>query len=268
MIDTHCHLTDTRLGDQLEVIMKNAKDAGVHGFITIGTDPDDDAAAIELAQRFANVWCAVGVHPNYCGELMGDVTDGTDGDSLHRIEAMLSNPRVVAVGECGLDYHYDRSPKNLQRRVFMKQLELAVRFGKPVVIHCREAVDDTLAILADFPKVRCDFHCFTGTIEEARRITQRGYMLGFTGPVTFKKNDSLRQACIGTPQDQLLIETDAPYLSPEPVRNERVNQPAFVLHVARAVALARGISLEALGELTTRNAERFFGIQVERAAKT
>jgi TatD DNase family protein len=142
---------------------------------------------------------------------------------------------------------------------FQGQLNLAIERNLPVVIHCREAVDDTLAILKEFPSIRGVFHCYTGTMAEARRILDAGFLLGFTGPVTFKKSDELRAIARMVPDDRLLVETDAPYLSPEPHRGQKVNQPALVMHVASRIAAERGISMEELDEMTTANASRLFG---------
>jgi TatD DNase family protein len=253
MIDTHCHLTDPRLGDQLDHVFALGKQLGVTQFITIGTGVEDSRDVVNLVRQHTHVYGTVGIHPNYCAE--------EADDAVTQIESLVGSTRVVAIGECGLDYHYDRSPNLRQRDFFIQQLELARKHKLPVVVHCREAVADTLAILHDFPTVACDFHCFTGTVDEARQIASRGYMLGFTGPITFKKNDLLRDAVRVVPQEQLLVETDAPYLSPEPKRGEKINQPAYTHYVAHVVAQVRGWSIEECDQITTANAHRFFGIR-------
>jgi TatD DNase family protein len=166
---------------------------------------------------------------------------------------------VIALGEMGLDYHYEPIDRPRQAMFFQRQLELAKERDLPVVIHCREAVEDTLAILKDFPGVRGVFHCFTGRLSEAKRILDAGYYLGFTGPVTFKKSDELREVARMTPADRLLVETDSPYLSPEPMRGQKVNEPALVMHVAARIAAERKISVKELDEMTTANASRLFG---------
>ncbi len=251
MIDTHCHLTDPRLGEQLAGVLQRAQAAGVNHLLTIGTDLADDVACIELCRRVPELRCAIGVHPNYTADL--------NLDDLPRLRTLHADPSVVALGEMGLDYHYDRAGREQQRPVFELQLQLATDLSKPVVIHCREAVEDCLAILGNFPAVRADFHCFTGTPDEARRILDAGYMLGFTGAVTFKKNDELREVMKLTPLDRLLVETDAPYLTPEPMRKQKVNEPAMVVHVAELIAKLKGISYEELDAIVTRNASNFFG---------
>lgn len=219
--------------------------------ITIGTDIDDDINCIELCRALPNVRCAIGVHPNYCGHV--------PPEDLPQLRQLQADPSVVALGEMGLDYHHNFAPRARQREVFEFQLQLASDLGRPVVIHCREAIDDCLAILRQFPLVPADFHCFTGTPLEARKILDAGYLIGFTGAVTFKRNDELRAACALVPSDRLLVETDAPYLSPEPVRSQKTNEPAFVMHVARVMARVKGATIEAIDETTTANARSFFG---------
>lgn len=251
MIDTHCHLTDLRLAEQLDDVLARAATAGVRQMITIGTDLDDDQAAITLCERLANVRCAVGIHPNYVTE--------AHRQQVSRLGELQAHPAVLAIGEMGLDYHYDRAPRTLQRELFEAQLQIADQVGKPVVIHCREAVEDTLAILRQFPRVRAVFHCFTGTPEEAEAIASAGYWIGFTGPVTFKKNDALREAARRVPIDRIVVETDAPYLSPEPMRKQKTNEPALVIHTAAVVAGLHGLSIEAFDARTTQNAKELFG---------
>jgi TatD DNase family protein len=249
MIDTHCHLTDPRLGQQLDGVLQRAATAGVHRMITIGTGLEDSAEAAAVCRDRPSLRCAVGVHPNYSQ----DVTL----DELPQLRGLAAHPSVVALGEMGLDYHYD-TPKAHQAAVFETQLQLAAELNKPVVIHCREAMDDCLAIMKQFPAIPADFHCFTGTPDEARRVLDAGYLIGLTGVVTFKNSPHLRDIARFIPADRLLVETDAPYLSPEPMRKQKVNEPAFVVHVAARIAQERNVSIEEIDRLTTENALRFF----------
>jgi TatD DNase family protein len=250
MIDTHCHLTDPRLYEQLDAVLKRAADADVDRVVTIGTDIEDAQAAIELCARKSNVRCAVGIHPNHSADaLVEDVA---------KLRELQKHPTVVALGEMGLDYHYDRAERSHQQRIFEAQLQLAVDVDRPVVIHCREAVDDTLAAMKPFAAVPAVFHCFTGTREEARKILDAGYLLGFTGVITFKKNDDQREVVAMAPTDRLLVETDAPYLTPEPVRNVKTNEPAFVAHTARVAAQVKGLPYEEFDRIATANALRFY----------
>jgi TatD DNase family protein len=251
MIDSHCHLTDERLGSQLEPVLSRAKAAGVERVITISTSVGDAADCIALCAGRSDVRCSVGVHPNYVGE--------EDFARVPQLRGFQASPSVVAIGEIGLDYHYGRELRDRQFQFFEAQLQIAADFRRAVVIHCREAVDDALSVLAKFPGVSCVFHCFTGTTGEARRILGAGYLLGFTGPITYKRSDELREVVKLTPLDRLLVETDAPYLAPEPMRKFKVNEPAWVMHVAAAVAAIKGIPIEEVDRLTTENVERFFG---------
>ncbi|HEY1685473.1 MAG TPA: TatD family hydrolase [Tepidisphaeraceae bacterium] len=252
MTDSHCHLTDERLGDQLEAVIARANEVGVTRLVTIGTDLEDSARCIEICRSYPNVRCAVGLHPGSISE---------HEFSISKLAELSQQPDVVAIGEIGLDYFWCKEPaqQEAQKKVFIEQLELATAMAMPVVIHCREAVSDCLAIMKDFPQVLAVYHCFTGTPEEARSILNAGYWLGFTGAVTFKKNDQLREVAKFTPADRLLVETDAPYLTPEPMRKQKTNEPAMVVHVARVVAEMRGISIEKLEAITDTNAQKFFG---------
>jgi TatD DNase family protein len=249
MIDTHCHLTDPRLAVQLDVVLQRASAAGVARMITIGTSIDDDIKCVELCRGLPLVRCAIGVHPNHAGEV--------PIEDLPRLRELQFDPSVVALGEMGLDYHYD-TPRDRQRHVFQFQLELASELNRPAVIHCREATEDCLAMMRGFPAGRAVFHCFTGTREEAGKILDAGFMLGFTGAVTFKKSDEVRAALALTPVERLLVETDAPYLSPEPVRKQKTNEPAFVMHVAAVAAQVKNISIQELDRITSANAAGFF----------
>jgi TatD DNase family protein len=251
MIDSHCHLTDRRLRDQLDDVLARARDAGVTRMITIGTSIDDDRAVVELCRGHENLRCAIGIHPNYCHEARPE--------DVARLRELQSDPAVVAIGETGLDYYYDFADRATQRRFFEAQTALALELNRPVVIHCRDAVDDALSVLRGFARGRAVFHCFTGSSAESQRIIDAGYLLGFTGAVTFKKNDDLREAARRTPRDRLLVETDAPYLSPEPMRKQKVNEPALVVHVADVIARLWDVTRDEVDRVTTENVQQFFG---------
>jgi TatD DNase family protein len=250
MIDTHCHLTDPRLLDQLPAVLERAASAGVTRIITIGTDIEDDRAAIAVCANHPNLRCVIGIHPNYSHE--------AQREHLDELRKLQSHPSVVALGEMGLDYFHHFANRQVQRSYFEAQLEIARELNRPVVLHSREAIDDTLAILKNFPDVPALFHSFTGTPDEAKRIAEAGYLIGFTGPLTFKKNDALREAARNLPRDQVVVETDAPYLTPEPMRKQKTNEPAMVVHVAGALAKEWGMSLEEIDRTTTETATRFF----------
>lgn len=264
MIDTHCHLTDDRLLKQIDSVLDRAKRANITRVVTIACEPEDWIDAVALAAKHEMVSCAVGMHPCYLPN-NGTPRSSTPVPSREEVDRLLTEhlkkPRVVAIGEIGLDRHWDKTEPTHRTQVayFESQLALATALDKPVVLHTREAVDEALAILANFPRVRAVFHSFTGTCDEARRITDRGYLIGFTGPVTYKKNDELRTAARECPIEQIVVETDGPYLSPEPVRSQRINEPAFVAHIATCIAKEKGVSIDAFDEATTRNARSFFG---------
>jgi TatD DNase family protein len=251
MIDTHCHLTDPRLAEQLDDVIERARIAGVTRMITIGTDLADDRDAIAVCRGREHVRCAIGIHPNY-------TQDATLAD-VPQLRVLQADPSVVALGEMGLDYFHQFADRGHQARLFEAQMAVAAESGRPVVIHSREAIDDTLAIMRDFPRVRAVFHCFTGTADEAERILAAGHWISFTGPVTYKKNDALRDVVRLVPIDRLMVETDAPYLSPEPKRGQKTNEPALVMYTAAKVAEVKGMGLDDLDRITTENASRFFG---------
>ncbi|HYE19573.1 MAG TPA: TatD family hydrolase [Tepidisphaeraceae bacterium] len=258
MIDTHCHLTDPRLHEQLEAVIERARAAGVTKLITIGTDIEDDRAAVAVChdavgQLRPDVRCVVGVHPNY--------TQDATLDDVPQLREIQRDPAVVALGEMGLDYFHKFADRGHQARMFEAQLAIAAEVGRPVVIHSREAIADTLGIMKNFPTVPAVFHCFTGTMAEAEAILAAGerYRISFTGPITYKKNDALRDVVERVPLDRLMVETDAPYLSPEPKRAQKVCEPAFVIYTAAMVAEVKGVGLDEVDRVTTEVARGFFG---------
>ncbi len=253
MIDSHCHLTYDELSSQIPEVLQRAAAVGVTDFVTIATDLDDARKALDLSAQFPNVHVVCGIHPHQAGK----VCEGWD----KRLFAIARREDVHGVGEMGLDYHYDFSDRDSQRRVFTRQLEIAADVKKPVVIHCREAHDDVLQTLAGCgPVPNVVFHCFTGSAREAEQILERGYWISLTGVVTFKRSDELRRVAAMIPEDRLMIETDSPYLSPEPVRSARPNEPSYLPHTARCIAAARGMTLEQLIAVTDANTRRYFGL--------
>jgi TatD DNase family protein len=240
--DAHCHLDDDGLPGGAEAALAAARAAGVTRIVTIGTDARHSAAAIALAGAHPDVWATVGLHPH----------DAVDG--VAPILELLDRPRVVGVGECGLDYHYDHSPREVQRGAFAAQIGLAHERSLPLVIHTREAWDDTFAILAtEGVPATTIFHCFTGGPAEADRALTLGAYLSFSGIVSFKTAGDVRAAAAGCPLDRMLVETDAPYLAPVPHRG-RPNQPAFLPAVGAALATASGRDLTEVADATHRNA--------------
>lgn len=250
--DSHCHLDPMRYGDDLPQVLARARAAGVTGMAVIGTRAADSEAAADLASREPGLVAAAGIHPN-------DVADVT-GDEWDRVVRLVSTGRARAVGETGLDWYRDIAPRDLQREFFDRHLRLAQDTRRPVVIHTRESIRDVLDMLHEAlvrgPLVAL-LHSFTGTASEAAEAVAMGCYLGFAGMVTFRSSADLREVARTVPLDRLLIETDSPFLSPEPCRGRR-NEPANVVHTARCLALARGESLEVLAAATTANAQRVF----------
>ena len=254
LFDTHCHLTSPELLKRIGEVFANAGEAGVSRLITVACRPDEFEPALALRAASAGLRIAAGIHPHEAARV-----SESDWPAL---ASVWQQDRVVAAGEMGLDYHYDFSPRETQRAVFERQLAMAAATMLPLVIHSREAQADVIAMLVDhgFEKRRVVFHCFSGTPEEAAEIRDHGWWTSFTGLITFKNCAPQRQACIETPLEQLMFETDSPYLSPEPVRRMRPNEPANVAHTIRFAAQARGLSFEELALQSTANACRFFGI--------
>jgi TatD DNase family protein len=261
MFDSHCHLTFPEFRGRLDATMAAARAEGVYGAITIATSSGDAERSLAIARSHPDVWCSAGIHPLHCDEPI-------DWDQLRRI---ASDPKCVAWGELGLDNHYAKPPRDLQRSVLAEQLahiEGWKREGlvKPIVIHCREAFDDLLPILASstLDRDRFVFHCFTGTVAEARRVIDFGAWISFTGVVTFRNAREVAEAATIMPSDRIMVETDAPFLSPEPLRTVRPNEPRYIPHIVRRIAELRGETPETCAEQLDRNTERFFGITIRR----
>ncbi len=256
LIDSHAHLTYPELAPQIEALLARCAEAGVERVITIGTDLDDARAAIALAQRFPEqVSAAVGFHPHHA--------DGVMEAKVAAMTELFDDPRVVAFGEMGLDYHYDFADRANQRRTFAAQLMPAQGRDKAIIIHCREAFNDCVPMLLEhgFARRRVVFHCFTGTAEEAAVIAGHGWRISFTGIVTFPKSNALQAIAREYPAEKLMVETDSPYLSPVPVRSKKPNEPAHVAHVAKFLAELRGVAYEELVAATQRNTREFFGME-------
>jgi len=249
LVDSHCHLDDKQFADDREAVIERAQAAGVSRLMAIGTGdgPPDLETAIRLADAYPAFYATVGIHPH-------DAAKATPA-TFDQLRDLLSHPRVLALGEIGLDYHYDFSPRDTQRSVFIRQLELASEAGKPIVIHTREAWNDTTEIIRKYYHGGGIFHCFTGGPAEASEALELGFHLSFGGVLTFPKAEPVREAARLAPLERILIETDAPYLAPVPHRGKR-NEPAFVLETARKLAEIRHISLEEAADATTRNFER------------
>jgi TatD DNase family protein len=247
LADSHCHLDDRKFDHDREAVIERALAAGVELMLAVGTGdgPPDLESGIRLAERYPFIHASVGVHPHDAGK----ATAGT----MRRVRELARHPKVAAIGEIGLDYHYDFSPRERQRAVFEEQLAIAREAGKPVIIHTREAWEDTMRLLG--PGQPGIMHCFSGGPEQARLCLGLGFHLSFAGIVTYPKALNVREAAKITPLDRLLVETDCPYLAPVPHRGKR-NEPAYVVETARQIAALRGCSLEELAQATTANFRR------------
>jgi TatD DNase family protein len=252
LVDSHCHLDSEKFDSDREAAVERAFAAGVERMVAIGTGegPPDLEAGIRLADRHPALYATVGVHPHDASK--------AGAETYKRLDDLLRHPKVIALGEIGLDYHYDFSPREVQRAVFAEQMRIAGEARKPIVIHTREAWEDTLALLErhwtplGLPAV---MHCFSGGPWEAARCLALGCYLSFGGILTFPKAADLREAARVAPADRILVETDAPYLAPVPHRGKR-NEPAFVVETARKLAEVRGENPERIAEITTRNFDR------------
>jgi len=254
LIDTHCHLTFEDLGRDIEGVLARSIAAGITEWITIGTDPQENQKAVGFAERFENLYAAIAIHPH-------DAKTVT-ADTLAELKNLAQHEKVVAIGETGLDYHYDFSLHEDQRRVFAEHLKIAVELGLPVIIHCRKAFDETMEILeqAGSGVKRVVFHCFSGSAEQAKIVLDKGFYISFTGVVTFKNAEKTRRAAAVVPVDRLMMETDCPYMSPEPMRKQKVNEPALMIHTARFLADLKQMDWEDFARVVTATSRTFFGL--------
>ena len=251
LFDSHCHLDDDKYDEDRDQVIDALPAQGVAACVTVGSDLASSRRCIALAAQYPFLYAAAGIHPHVAAQAPDDYLDD--------LRDMLTQPRVVAVGEIGLDYHYDFSPRDVQQRLLQQQLDLALERELPVILHVREAHGDLIALLRDrearLPKGI--IHCFSGSAESALEYVRLGFMISFAGSLTFKNANKLRLAAQQTPLDRLLIETDSPYLAPEPRRGRR-NTPANVRHVCELLAQLRGMSAPQMADLTYDNAARLF----------
>lgn len=259
-VDSHAHIDGPEFDADREEVIQRALDAGVSAILNVGTgDPHSGALerAVALGEKHPRVQTAIGIHPHDARLY--------DERAEEKILALIEkSPRVIAWGEIGLDFHYDNSPRDVQVEVFQRQLRMARDAGLPVIIHTRDAEDETVEILKtewDGSKLPGIMHCFSGTSQLARRALELGLLISFSGIVTFKKAEELRSIARDVPSDRLLIETDCPYLTPVPYRGKR-NEPAYVIEVGRCLAELRGVDIEEIGRITTANFCRVFGLDL------
>ena len=250
--DSHAHFDDARFNDDRDALLSSMQKNGVSGIANIGADLKSSLSSVALAKKYDFVYAVVGVHP-HDAESMTDAT-------LSQIAALAAEEKVVAIGEIGLDYYYDNSPRDTQRYWFKKQMKLASKLNMPVVIHSRDAMEDTIKICRENKVCGGVIHCFSGSAESARIFLDMGYYISFAGPVTFKNAKALPEVAKIVPEDKILIETDSPYLSPEPHRGER-NSSLNVHCVAEKLAEIRGVTAQHIARITTENAKRLYRIK-------
>ncbi len=267
LIDTHCHLEMDDYDRDRDDVIRRARDTGIEAMITIGSDLEGNLGGLELSKKYDYVYCSVGFHPHDAKDFNDKIFEQIKQwakaykiqDAGCRSKKAESSPKVVAIGEIGLDYHYDNSPREIQRNVFSKQLQYSKEVDLPVIIHSREAKKDTLDIIRQSAVQKGVFHCFSGDLDMAEQALAIGFHISIAGPVTFKKARRLQDIARVIPDEKLLIETDAPYLTPEPLRGRR-NEPSYLIHTARVISELRGISLEDLARVTRLNASQLFQI--------
>jgi len=257
MIDTHCHLTFPELRERVDDVLAGAAEAGVSRLITVGTTPSDIEAARAIAETHAPVYFTAGLHPHYTAKVPLSAVPIVVQHATHE--------RCVAFGEVGLDYHYDDPPRATQHEAFQAMLE-AIRYSeidKPIIIHCRKAVDDTLAMIraSGLPGERFVFHCFTEPPDDARKVLDAGCAISFTGIVTYKNAPEVRASAKLVPLDRIMVETDAPYLTPEPHRKVRPNEPKYVAATHAFLADLRGAEPAEFERITDANAKRIYGVE-------
>ncbi|HOA39975.1 MAG TPA: TatD family hydrolase [Halanaerobiales bacterium] len=253
LIDTHAHLDSSRFNKDRAEVIKNARDTGVSYIVNIGADLKSSRYSVKLAREYPFIFATVGIHPHDAISL--------DANVLAELEKLAGEEKVVAIGEIGLDYYYDHSPRDIQRAAFIDQLVLAKKLNLPIVVHSREAEEDTISILKEHYRQGGTgiLHCFSGSLKMAREALELGFYLAFGGIVTFKNAGGLLEVLEELPLDRILLETDCPYLSPVPYRGKR-NEPAYLPYVAEKIGEIKGVSLEEVAEITTANAIRVYNL--------
>ncbi|MBN1787741.1 MAG: TatD family hydrolase [Sedimentisphaerales bacterium] len=252
LIDSHAHLTFKELAGSLDDVLQRSSDAGVTQCITIGTDTEQNKKTVAVIEKYENIFGAVGIHPHYASDI--------SADDIKETGKLANHKKIVAIGETGLDFHYNTSKKDAQKILLVNLIEIASEKKLPVIIHSRDAFDETIEIIDRFKNsLPCVvFHCWGGTAEQTQIILDKGFFVSFTGVVTFKNAAQTQQAAKMVPLDRMMIETDCPYMSPEPMRKQRINEPALLIHTAKKIADLKQIPLEQFADEVTNTTKKFF----------
>lgn len=254
MFDTHCHLNDGAFTEDRPAMLARARSAGVRYFLCPATDMQTSAECIALAKANDDIYAAVGIHPELASKFQ-------DGDLAQLSSWLKTEEKVVAVGEVGLDYYWKEMPREVQKKLFIAMVKLAVEADKPIIIHDREAHGDTVDLLRQYGKgIRGVFHCYSGSLEMTKELLKMGFYFGFDGPLTYPNSKRAKRVAAALPMERILIETDCPYLTPQPYRGQR-NEPAYVGYVAEELARLRGLEAEEVKQITEENGKRLFGIK-------
>ena len=251
LFDTHAHLNDRAFDTDREELIQSLPQQGVGIIMNPGCNLEDSRLSVKLAEQYPFVYAAVGSHP--------DSADEVNENVIAEYRKLCCHDKVKAIGEIGLDYHYEDIPRQIQKKAFLMQMELARETGLPVIVHERDAHEDGMAIVKDFPNVTGVFHCYSGSAEMARQLVELGWYIGFTGVLTFKNARKAIETAQSIPIDRIVLETDCPYMAPEPFRGKR-NHPGYLYRMAEKLAEIRGMTVEEIRQITTENGKRLYGI--------
>lgn len=254
LIDSHAHLTFDGLADSLDEVLGRSVEAGVTGWLTIGTDTEHNEKVISVIDKYDNLYGSVGIHPHYASDI--------SYADIEKLKGWANHKKVVAIGETGLDFHYNFSKYEAQKQLFVSLLQIATEKKLPVIIHSRNAFEETMEIIDDFRNSLGNvvFHCWGGTVEQTKIVLDKGFYISFTGVVTFKNAEQTREAAKIVPLEKMMIETDCPYMSPAPMRKQKINEPALLVHTAAKIAELKNIPLEDFAEEVTKSTKEFFGL--------
>lgn len=257
LIDSHAHLTFDEIANSLDEILSRSIEAGVTGWLTIGTDTEHNKKVASIIDEYENLYGAVGIHPHYASQT-------TEAD-IELVKELAKNRKIVAIGETGLDFHYDLSKRDAQINLFEKLLQIAAECSLPVIIHSRNAFDKTMEIIDKLENrlAKVVFHCWGGTVEQTQIVLDRGFYISFTGVVTFKNAMQTRDAAKIVPLEKMMLETDCPYMSPEPMRKQKINTPALMIYTARKIAELKNMPLEKFAQQVTKTTENFFNLPTD-----